>query len=173
MEEVWKDIIGQNGHYEISNFGKVRSTDRTIDTIRWPQKLKGKILKQRTNKTGYLFIKIRGIAYRPHRLVAEYFIDNPENKPCINHKDCNKLNNHVNNLEWVTYSQNMFHAVENGLYPLGENIKTSKLTFKDVKDIRKLYTANKYIQRELAEIYGVTRFAISKVVRNKTWKWVT
>jgi len=76
-------------------------------------------LTQRISTSGYLQLDLRvnGITkcYMVHRLLAEYFIPNPENKPCINHKDGNKLNNNLSNLEWCTYSENLVHAYENNL----------------------------------------------------------
>lgn len=104
--EVWKDIKGYEGLYQISNFGRVKSLPRMMknrkceEIIKTPSVLPKGYLKVslcRNGKTKYCFI---------HRLVAEAFIPNPDNLPCVNHKDCNTSNNNVHNLEWVTYKEN-------------------------------------------------------------------
>lgn len=107
IEEVWKDILGYEGLYQISNLGRVKSLPRknnkriiNKEIIKVFTKLPNGYLKaglSKNGKTKYYFV---------HRLVAEVFIPNLENKPCVNHKDCNKKNNCVNNLEWVTHKEN-------------------------------------------------------------------
>lgn len=112
MKEEWKDVIGYEGFYEISNFGNVKSL------------YTNKILKSDSvDKFGYVRFsatknKIQKIK-RVHRLVAEMFIPNPNNLPQVNHKDGNKLNNHVNNLEWCSDSENKKHAYKTGLMKPG------------------------------------------------------
>jgi len=109
MEEVFKPIDGLNGIYECSNFGRIRrkNKDKRCDEYKY--------LKLQLTKDGYLSVNPT-TAYRKrvHRIVAELFIPNVDNKPIVNHKDCNKLNNHVDNLEWVTHKENSVHANENG-----------------------------------------------------------
>ncbi len=110
--EIWKPILGYEGLYEVSNLGKVRS-------LNWKNK-KG-VVHELTYKLTRNYFSV-GLTkqgkqkwHKVHRLVATAFIDNPENKPQVNHKDCNKLNNCVSNLEWCTASENMRHAENNGL----------------------------------------------------------
>jgi hypothetical protein len=119
VNEIWKPIV-KFENYEISNLGNVRSIERTVITKNnHKRKYKSKQLKTFLNEGGYLItnIKINNIYYnfRIHRLVAETFIPNPENKPTVNHKDCNKQNNNVLNLEWATYGENIKHAYDNNL----------------------------------------------------------
>lgn len=102
-----------------------------------------------------------------HRLVAEKYIPNPENKPQVNHKDGNKLNNCVDNLEWVTNQENRNHAVDNDLQVTGEKCSWAKLTEENVKEIR----ANPGYENEYwARKFKVSRSTISDVVNYRTWK---
>lgn len=106
MIEEWRPAVGYEDRYAVSNFGRVRNH-------------KGLVMKQSKHRDGYLWI---GLASKTnpynvsiHRLVAKTFIPNPENKPQVNHKDGNKVNNRVDNLEWVTPSENVRHAYAKGL----------------------------------------------------------
>ncbi len=105
-KEIWKDIINYENLYQVSSFGNIKSIKNN------------KILKQGIS-WNYLRIKLykdnKGKSYSVHRIVAENFIKNKKNKPIINHKDGNKQNNNVKNLEWATYKENQKHAFRTGL----------------------------------------------------------
>jgi len=170
--EVWKDIEGYEGLYQISNKGRVKSFHFG----------KEKFLKPYLRTDGYLMVclqvdKIKA-HFTVHRLVAMAFIPNPKNLPVINHIDGNKQNNCVKNLDWTTYSENEKHAYKIGLKTrspvagLGEECIFAKFTNAQVKEIRKIYKARdrEYGQAALARKYGVHRDTIQNIVTEKTYK---
>ena len=124
-KEIWKPIIIEKnevlydftGMYEVSNYGRVRSLDRYIDTIingiPCKRKIDRKILKPSKNKNGYLTVYLckngNSVRFYLHRLVATIFIDNPNNYSDVNHKDFDKCNNSIDNLEWVSHKENVQH----------------------------------------------------------------
>lgn len=109
--EIYRYIEGFNKSYMVSNYGNIKSVDR-VDYI--GKRRKGKLLKTYFSKYGYKMVCLtnKGIQknFLVHRLVASAFLDNKDCLPEVNHKDGNKSNNHVSNLEWVTKSQNVIHA---------------------------------------------------------------
>lgn len=110
QEEIWKPIKGYEGYYEISNKSRVRSVERQVNHQYGTRTVKEKIIKGSLGKRGYLEVSLcKGSTkrhYTLHKLVMEHFVPNPENKPCIDHIDGNKLNNQIENLRWVTYKEN-------------------------------------------------------------------
>lgn len=111
MEEIWKDIKDYEGVYQVSNYGRIRSLDREILRKKVGKiHKKGQILKLQKSKNGYYTCKLSKNNKKPskfvHRIVAETFLPNPNNYPCVNHIDENKLNNKIENLEWCTYLYN-------------------------------------------------------------------
>ena len=115
MNEIWHPCAGYETHYEVSNFGNVRSLERMVSHSLGGKKIQySRILKAGITGSGYLTVnfcvdKVKS-NHSVHRLVARAFISNESNKPQVNHKDGNKQNNHVDNLEWVTVSENGLHA---------------------------------------------------------------
>ena len=130
-------------------------------------KRNGKKVKPQPNGKGYLRVSIGGKLRFVHRLVAEKYVPNPENKPQVNHKDGNKLNNSAENLEWVTNMENRQHAVKNLLHLTGEKCSWSKLNQEKVDFIR---LHQEITAKELAEKYNVSVPTINAVRQNKSWK---
>lgn len=159
--EIWKDIEKFRGLYKISNLGNVKSL--VSNKILSPA-----IIAYRDNKkTGYYVVNLKGKLYYIHRLVAETFIPNFNNLPQVNHKDGNKKNNCVENLEWCTNSENIKHAYKNGLM-VAHAPKSRKV--KSVKQIDK-YT-NEIIREwnsiiEAAKSLNIGKTCISGCCRNK------
>lgn len=144
--------------------------------------LNGKPLKARKNSQGYLRVSVHKNGQRKryfcHRLVAKAFIPNPLDKPEVNHKDGNPLNNNLSNLEWVTSSENKLHAYRTGLRKpspnYGEDCGTSKLKEEDVLHIRSVAkeSGRYYGRKKLAKKYGVSENAIKYVVNGRTWNHI-
>lgn len=113
--EIWHDVRGYEGIYQVSNIGNVRSLDRICNGVR----VKGQYKKQSINSNGYRVVNLVYCGKQRlglvHRLVATAFIDNPHDKQEVNHIDGDKTNNNVKNLEWVTGDENMEHAFSIGL----------------------------------------------------------
>lgn len=119
MEEIWKDVKDFEGLYQVSNLGRVRSlTHIEVIKSRWgnlcERKIKGRVLKMSLWRNGYFYFSLwknnKETSFSVHRIVSIHFIPNLENKPEVNHKDGNRKNNRIENLEWVTSSENRIHS---------------------------------------------------------------
>lgn len=166
MVEIFKDIPGYEGLYEVSNLGRVRTKHISNNGVIFR--------KPGLTKDGYLRLKLyKNKKYKHfgiHQLVLLAFVGRcPANKE-INHRNCNKRCNELNNLEYVSRSKNIRHGYINGLYPRN-NIKIAKLTIEKVEKIRALYKTGKYSYRLLAKRYCVNETSIGKIIRNVTWKY--
>jgi hypothetical protein len=172
--EIWKDIIGYEGLYQVSNLGRVKSLARTIYRgHNRPLPLKERILKQGC-KDGYRQVNLANYGkiktIRVHRLVAEAFIENTENKPFINHINGVRNNNKLNNLEWCTQSENLKHAYKIGnkkpIRMIGADNVTSKIVLNTKTGI--FYSCI----REAAEAISIKRSTLGAMLRgdnpNKT-----
>ena len=168
--EIWKAIKGYEGKYEVSNLAKIRSLLNTNEMKRETPK----VLKLQISKSGGyyvigLFKKSNRQLIKVHRLVAENFIPNTQNKPFVNHKDGNKLNNAINNLEWCNSLENNIHAYENGLKQRGENVKCSKLQNHEVLEI---FNSN-IPRKELALNYGICYSVVYGIQAGWQWNHIT
>ena len=170
MEEIWKEIKGYDGHYFVSDLGRIKSF----------KKNKAIILKACKNTDGYLHVRLskdgKFKTFRVHRLVAIAFIKNNLKKETVNHINGIKDDNRLENLEWNTRSENMQHAVDTGLkkkvYMKGEKNGSSKLKTEDILFIRKNYKPfdENFSRKKLAEKFKVTVSCIAIIVSGKRWK---
>lgn len=173
--EIWKPIHSLNDKYEASTEGQIRNA-RT-----------GKILKQFNNLFGYKVLTVRPepnkqINVRVHRLITEVFLGKCPEGFVVNHKDGNKTNNRIENLEYVTPSQNNQHALDTGLrhtadmakiVPRGENHHCAKITESDVRNILRLRKSTGYGRRKLAKITGISYSIIGHILSGRSWKHIT
>lgn len=156
-----KDIIGLEGKYSIN-------TNAVIKSIRF-----GRILKHTTMPNGYKVIRLCGKFYYVHRLVALTYLDNPNKKKQVNHKDGNKANNALDNLEWMTCRENIHHSYRLGMSDnYGERNGMSKLNKQNVYIIKYLSKYTKLTIRELAYIFDINSATIVSIQHKRTWKSV-
>lgn len=186
QQEVWKPVVGFENLYEVSNTGKVRSVTRTYTNSRKQVRtIFGKELKadnkctkkNTTNQYKRVTLCCDGklIHKSVHRLVAEAFIENNRiDRDQINHKDGDKTNNSVENLEWCTNKENIDHSVRMNLInpnpPKGENAVFAKLTDNQVCMMRQLYSEQNYEISKLAKDYGVTICTANNAIFGRSYK---
>lgn len=169
MIEIWKPIFGYEGIYSISDHGKIKSHVRKFRT-------KEKILKNYKDKNGYFKVSLssNGIKklFKIHQLVCINFLNKDSFNLVVNHKDGNKENNHVSNLEYITSSQNSIHAFNIGLRKIlkGSQIGTSKLNEKEIITIRNIHSKGGITCKELASMYKVDISNIALIVKKRSWK---
>lgn len=187
-QEVWRDITGHKGKYQISNIGRIKSLKRIVfSKSGYSFVVHEKITFGNKKPNGYYVFNLKrgGSSAYISRLVAQAFIPNPDNKPHVNHIDGVPANNKVANLEWCTHKENMRHAWRTGLFESsrkkarincgnrfrGEKSYTSKLSNRDVLSVRKLHNKGKS-NTELGKIYRVDQSTISNIIHRKTWKHI-
>lgn len=167
MIEEWRDFQDYPDLFEVSNKGRVRN------------KSTGRILSQHVHKTGYCLIatKIGGRngsckTFRVHREVAKAFISNDKDLPIINHKDGDKTNNHIDNLEWCSYSHNSSHAYKLGLAVPRSQKKNQKLNLDQVNYVLENFKPRDKTNgaRALGRKYGVDKSVIIKLIENSGYK---
>ena len=169
-DEVWKDIKHCNG-YMVSNKGRVKSICRKVNSrFGLHRTVSERILKQAVTGNGYLQVWL-GKSTSVHRIVAKTFIDNPKNLPYVNHKDGNKQNNNISNLEWCTPKGNVRHALELGIFAKikGEQAGASKLKEKEVLDI---FFDNRS-HTVIAKDYPISRTTVTLIKQKKNWNYLT
>lgn len=175
--EIWKDILGFEGLYQISNLGRVKTLKREVIRRNGRKTTINEIIrKPKNHKHNYYMINLiyfkKHKVFMIHRLVAIAFIPNTENKPFVNHKNGIKTDNRVDNLEWCTNGENIKHAHKIGLIipSRGEQHRRSRFTNEQILEIRELI--NKITEKEIAEIYKCNPNIINKIIHRKTWKHI-
>lgn len=178
-KEQWKDVVGYEGYYKVSNLGRVKSLDRT--SLRSDGKIyntKGRILKTVLSEGRYLIVTLHKDAKqttpRVHLLVAKAHIPNPENLPIINHEDGDGTNNDARNLKWGTQAYNVQHGYDSGLNKnRGKGHYKTLLTEKQVMKICELLDESDLTQKEIGEKFGVQRLVINSIHNGRTWNSLT
>jgi len=170
--EIWKTVVGYEGLYDVGSFGNIKSYYVGKD-----------ILRKSIDSNGYFVIGLtknrNRNQFKVHRIVAEAFIPNPENKPCVNHIDNNRSNNHVENLEWCTHKENTQHALKQGrmvdmtkIRPgmLGSKNPRALVNEKHVLEIRSL--ASRMRQEEIANLFLLKKKTVSAIITRQNWKHI-
>ena len=174
MEEIWKDIPNYKG-YQVSNFGRIRTYNKTTYTNKHGVRhWKDRVLKERIDKKNnclsvQLYKNGKGKSYLIHRIVGEVFLGDPKNnKMTINHKDGNRLNNNVNNLEWLSLADNIRHGFDNDLYTCKKKIKLTNKKDNTIKIFRSMVQASKEMGKNKGYISGKI---IKKQYENNFYRW--
>jgi hypothetical protein len=169
--ELWKDIAGYENRYQVSDYGRVRS-------LRRKYRKEDIMLKQIIDYKGYstvgLTMNCKTKFFKVHRLVAQSFLDNPLCKPQINHINCIKDDNSLENIEWCTNGENQLHAYKNkrkfGMS--GEDNPNSKLKKNDVIEIRRLYRDKEKTQVQIAKEYKLNYNTVNYIINYRLWRLI-
>ena len=165
--EQWKDIKGYEGMYQVSNYGRVKSLPRKRinGTGFYIQKERILSLQIKTKRYYGVGLMKDGVHknFLVHRLVADAFVENPNNYDQVNHIDCNRLNNKVENLEWCTAETNLEHALKNGLLTKAKGRKLSKEECKKISERRKNSVTSKETREKISR-------AMKEVAKRKGYK---
>lgn len=195
MDEIWKPVKGYEADYQVSSVGRVKSLRKVIIKSNGQRYTReSKILRPAIDKRGYVrcALSMMGsklVTKKVHRLVAEAFIPCQDYSLFVNHIDFNTQNNHVDNLEWCTIKETVYHSINHGRLQMfadadlrirsvnivtkkGELNGFSKLTESQVLEIRDKYLPNLYTRKMLAEEFNVTVSAIKDVISRKSWKHI-
>jgi len=166
-KEIWKNVVGYEGVYEVSNLGRFKSLARIVKVRDFEYLRKERVRRIKPDAYGYIpvVLQVDGVSKtsKIHIEVAKAFIPNPKKLPEVNHKDGDKGNNCVGNLEWSTRSDNMYHASATGLR---HKVKLNETKVREIRELKKQGMLN----REIADIYGVCHQQISRIVRGERWK---
>lgn len=170
MEKIWK-TIPKYSRYKASSDGE-------IYTPNWKGGKTGKVMKPAVDSNGYMRTMLvddegRTRTIKVHRIIAQTFIENPDELKEVNHLNGNKADNRVENLDWVSHQQNIRHSFDNGLQNnRGINNPFSKLTERDVLEIRAKFKPRIYGRKELALEYNVKQTTIKDVILRKSWNHI-
>lgn len=174
MEEIWKDVPGFEGYYQVSSMGRVKSVDRVkCDGVR----MKGRIRKTHLDACGYELVQLRKDGamkhFSVHRLVALAFIPNPEGLPQVNHIDEVRNHNTVDNLEWCDHVYNNNYGSK-AFASRGERNSQCKYSEQTIREVR-----NSFIPRDpnygitpLAKKYGMSQAHLCSILKGRIWGWI-
>jgi hypothetical protein len=177
MNEEWRDILGWEGHYQVSSLGRVRrvkthkkSAQGGVTKLEY-----GRINKQQLMRKGYLRVRVSidGVLHSAavHRLVAAAFIGDCPLGYQVNHKNGIKTDNRFENLEYVTQTENVRHSIEMGLrsHLIGEKGARAKLNNEQVREIKRLLLKNVLTNYQIGQMFGVSKDAISQINTGRCW----
>ena len=174
-EEEWKDVVGYEGVYSVSNLGKIKSLDRLISYtgVNKIQKYPSIVLSQSLNSVGYYQVSMsvnnKRMRFMTHRVVADAFCEKRFGCNVVNHIDGNYTNNKSSNLEWVSCAENVRHAISTGLVKIhGERSHFSKFTDSQadiIRDIKKLGIKTS----RLCVLLGVHKSCINRIIKGETY----
>ncbi len=168
MQEIWLDITGYEGLYQVSNYGHIKSLDRYVRCMNGTRFIKGQSISPNfSGRYGYFDLSVDGIGrtVHVHRLVALHFVQNPDNKSDVNHIDFDRRNNRADNLEWVTQKENIRHSVNSNRNAFGSRHGAAKLTEQQVLEIRSHGKGFMW----LAKKYNTSYSNIKKIRAKKIW----
>ena len=177
----WKSIKATGGRYLCNKLGQIKGTDRVVDFGSKKRLAKGKIMSPKIKSNGYCEVSLsiapdKSKSFYVHRLIAETWLGDIPRKMAVNHKDGNKQNNNVNNLEIVTYSENSKHGYKLGLIKtnsfIGSKHPRAKTSENEVKKIRKEHKKHKSIVQLLKDYPHLTKPILTKIVYRASWKHV-
>ncbi len=178
-EEIWKDVEGYEGRYQVSNLGRIKSLARYIETTsRWGGNFyllrKERIMKPGKSPNGYRIVTFHTDGkpkhFTVHRVVAMCFLPNPNNLESINHKNGNKEDNSAHNLEWCTHQENVLHAYNSGIRVSvkGSKVNGAKLDEAQVRTIKSI-NISEVSNSAIGRYFNVSAGAISAIRTGKTW----
>lgn len=171
--EIWKPVVGFEGRYEVSSLGRLKALARKIYYVDGRVGfLSERLIHGTLNTTGYYCVTFDSSKRKAiHQVVAEAFLPKTEYKHTVNHKDGNKLNNKIENLEWVSYKENNKHARETGLNNQhGEQSNLHKHSDQFIQAVRNVYTKYKPSYKELGLMFGLYPGHVGQIIRNETRK---
>ena len=184
--EVWRDVSGWEGIYEVSNRGRVKRLKRRVihrnQATAFSMVYPIKVLKANPDSRGYPQVVLNALSAgkekrtaRVHRLVAEAFLPNPQNKPQVNHINSDTMDARVFNLEWCTAGENQRHAYDAGgrQPPRGVASGMCKYTEDTVKAVYILATTTDTSQGEIGKLYSMPQITVSNIKTKKTWRHIT